>query len=347
MGDPVKTFNLFIAASPLHYLCARRIADLFCRGESNHLFYNREFLKSVVSPEGWDSVSYLPWPRHYPERGPFGRIRRTRKNLDMVIQRCSGAERILLHAPVIDTEATNYLINALRKEVPAGDFFVRLIPDGTLNIQRHPLGSVKELGQYVKKARRLIYPSLDYYAFRGCRTGADAQIVDRIYTLPGFSVEYDPAKVVELPSLVPAEVSGSAILESGTALVIGQPLTGHGHLVMEDMQVITQEIAGFLKAQGIEKIYYKKHPRDPIRELYHDSYQVLETEEPLETHLARHPYEVLISVRSTALVTGKLLIGDQCRVISFGLNRFRWASGKERVKLLGLYGALGIEMVEC
>ena len=76
--------NLFIAASPLHYYCSGIIARNFCENEANHLFFSREFIRNIITPEGWDSVEFLPWPRFHPKEGTFGKMRRTRENLDIV-----------------------------------------------------------------------------------------------------------------------------------------------------------------------------------------------------------------------------------------------------------------------
>ena len=242
--------NIFLIYSPLHYLAAESIAAHFGQNARNYLFFLKQEFKGVVDPSKWDAVEFLPWPRFYPEKGLFGTIRRTSNNLAVVGNVCAGASKIRLHTPVIDTEAVNYFINFLQGAHPEAKFSVRLLPDGLLNVQRHPLGLFKEMMQYFKKARRFIYPALNYYTFRGDRTGSDTKIVDRIYVLPGFPHEYDHSKTVEISLLKEGGDAGirTALGTTGKrALVLGQPLIAFNRFTKEDMQAVTMGIRTFIE----------------------------------------------------------------------------------------------------
>ncbi|NOY87396.1 MAG: hypothetical protein GXP52_08860 [Deltaproteobacteria bacterium] len=339
------TINLFMVASPLHYFCARIIAERFCRDEARHLFFTRDFLSKIVSEEGWDSVTYLPWPRFYPKGGIFGKICRTRENLDIVAGKCPDAGFIRLHAPVIDTEAVNYHINFLRHSFPEARFTVRLIPDGLLNVQRHPLGISKKIGQYLKKLRRLVFPSLNYYIFKGDRTGSDDPIVDRIYVLPDIPHEYQPSKIVELPSFYSESVQSTEDGDLRNALVLSQPMSSMGHLSDREVVSIAHGIHQFLDGAGIEDIHFKRHPRDPRRDFFLPDYHEIEPEKPLEDYLVNHPYKIVIGFSSTGLVTAKMILGGRCRVVSYGLDVVKEKGVEQRKKFERMLSDIGVEVV--
>lgn len=340
--------NIFLIYSPLHYLAAENIATNFERNTQNVLFYLKAEFRELVDMSKWDSAEFLPWPRFYPEKGLLGRLRRTRKNLDIVGSVCAGATDIRLHTPVIDTEAVNYLINFLPMLYPDAAFCVRLIPDGLLNVQRYPLGRFKEALQYCKKARRLVDPALDYYTFRGDRIGSDARIVDRIYVLPGFPHEYDPKKTIEI-SLQKAgesnDINATAkVSVTKRALVLGQPLTSKRFSV-EDMQSVTQGIRSFIDACGINEIEYKSHPRDPDKELYLNDYKEITIDRPLEAYLADNHFNLIIGVFSAALLTARLILPKSCRVVAYGTDVVRYKGNREKTSILSSFALLEVELV--
>lgn len=340
--------NIFLVYSPMHYLASETIATNFERDARNFLFFLKQEFESLVDRAKWGASGFLPWPRFYPEKGLFGRLRRTRKNLEIVAKVCAGASEIRLHAPVIDTEAINYLINFLQASYPTARFSVRLIPDGLLNIQRHPLGRFKEAWQYFRKVRRIVCPALDYHTFCGDRTGSDAKIVDRIYVLPGLPHEYDPAKTVEI-SLVKGSESSGIDTAAGTArkraLVLGQPLTAYKRFSVKEMQSVASGIHAFIEACGIDEVEYKAHPRDPGKELSHPDYKELTIESPLETYLATTHFDLIIGVFSAALLTARLILPKSCRVVAYGTDVMRYRGDRERVNILSTFSRLEVELV--
>lgn len=340
--------NIFLIYSPLHYLAAESIAAHFEQNQRNYLFFLKPEFKGLVDPSKWDALGFLPWPRFYPEKGLFGTIRRTRNNLAIVGRVCTGASEIRLHTPVIDTEAVNYFINYLKNTYPDAKFSVRLLPDGLLNVQRHPLGRLREMMQYCKKARRLIYPALNYFTFSGDRTGSDAKIVDRIYVLPGFPHEYDQAKTMEVSLLKgsgQSEMETSVVSADKRALVIGQTLIAFKRFTMEDMLSVSLGIRAFIDGCGIDDIEYKSHPRDPDREFGHPDYKELVIAGPLETYIATTPYNLVIGVCSTALLTARIILPKSCRVVAYGMNMMQYRSDKDKKNILSPFIALGVEIV--
>ncbi len=337
--------NIFLIYSPLHYLVAENIAANFEQTASNALFYLKEEFRNLVDTSKWDCVEFLPWPRFYPEKGVFGKIRRTRKNLEIVKNVCPGSSEIRLHTPVIDTEAVNYFINYLRKSIPAARFSVRLLPDGLLNVQRHPLGCIKELLQYGKKLRRLISPALDYYLFKGDRTGSDAAITDRIYVLKDFPHEYDPGKVVELSLQQGDSDGGSDLSRSRRALVLGQPLVAYDRFSVDGMRAVGLGIRAFIAACGINDVMYKSHPRDPDRDFSHPDYHELIISAPLETHLTAEQYDLVIGVCSTGLLTARMILPASCRVVAYGMDIMMYRGDSDKKNIEAPFVRLGVEMV--
>ena len=347
-GSESPVANIYLIYSPLHYLAAESIALNLEKNARNFLFFLKPEFEKLVDQSKWNATAFLPWPRFYPEKGFFGRMRRTKNNLAAVEKVCSGALEIRLHTPVIDTEAVNYFINSIQYSHPGAKFLVRLIPDGLLNIQRYPMGLLKEMLQYFKKLRRLLHPTLNYYTFSGDRIGSDAKIVDRIYTLRGFPHEYDLAKTVEISlfhlNVHPIEETTVGI-PNKRALVIGQDLIACKLFSVKDMHSVTLGIRALIAACGINDITYKLHPRDQQRELSHPDYKELVIDEPLETYMASNNYDLVISVVSTALLTARMILPDSCRVIAYGMNILKYRSERNKKNVESTFISLGIEMV--
>jgi hypothetical protein len=339
------TVNIFMVYSPLHCLCADQVARHFCQGDRNLLFYLKQGYADSVDHALWETVHYLPWPRFNPSPGLLGRHRRTLNNLNHVADLCKGAAIIRLHATVIDTEAVNYHINFLRRRFPKAQFNVRLFPDGVLNLRRHPLGRLKEYLQYFRMGRMLLSPSLCYHCLKGDRTGSDDPLVDRIYILPGLSHDYEPAKVLVLPPFQKAHKTDNCQRTDGTALVVGQPLVVYRRMTDDNMRAVSLGIKQYLLSQGIKRVVYKPHPRDRQHEYALEEYELLQIDKPLEQHFAETSYPIVISVCSTALLTARMILPPECRVIAYGLDCFIFRGEKDRSSLLGAFTSMGVEMV--
>lgn len=331
--------------SPLHCLCAELIVSHFERDAKNFLFYLKPGFGELVNPSLWNKISYLPWPRFYPMPGFLGRIRQTQQNLHAVAENCHGAQRIVLHTSVIDTEAVNYNINFLKKKFPQAEFKIRLFPDGLLNLKRHPLGLFKELLQYSRLLRRVICPDLHYYRFTGDRIGSDDAIVEKIYTFPRFPHQYSSAKVTCMPEFEKSDKISNRLPVLKSALVIGQPLIAYGRMSEQTVKVVTKGIYDYLLSCGVEQIFYKSHHRDNRKEFAMDEYQELIIKKPLEHHLKERPYDIVIGVCSTSLLTGKMILPSWCKVVSYGMDLMQFNNNKEKECLISIFNKLEVELI--
>ena len=338
---PRRTVALFFVASPLHYLAARVVARHFEAGSRCIVVPYRPGARQFVREADWDAVAYAPWPRFDPLPGPLGRHRRLLANIRDVAAVVGPCDTLLIHSPVFDTEAINYFLRALPRRCGAGTMHARILPDGLMNVARHPLNPARRAAQYLRKLRRLISPQLDYWCFGGDRIGSEAPFVDRIYTLAGFPHDYPPEKVVSLPPLAGGE--GGAT--SDTALIVGQPLVSIGALTQAEHDAICARIVDWLRARGIERVTYKAHPRDHAHEMRVPGAELLEITEPLESHMAAHPYRAVIGINSTALYLARQIYGPEVPVVSFGNDKVHFKNPDQRETAIRLMNSLGIQQL--
>ncbi|GAB3553866.1 hypothetical protein GCM10027343_41220 [Noviherbaspirillum agri] len=249
---------------------------------------------------------------------------------------------MILHSAVFDTEAINYFLRALPAAANARQMYARILPDGLISIRRYPLSLAKRMFQWTRKLRRLFAPELDYQCFSGDRIGSDAAFCDRIYTVANLPCEYPKGKVCVLPPLVdpnPSVQHGIA----RRALVIGQPLTGTGLLSSHDMAEITNRIRDWLFRQGIDDVDYKSHPKDPAHELSHPSYRVIDPACALESYMASTYYDVVVGVRSSALLFARQIYPTSVHVLAFGWDKICFKSKQEKEDMQRAFSASGIE----
>ncbi|MFZ5580858.1 MAG: hypothetical protein ACOZAQ_10425 [Pseudomonadota bacterium] len=335
--------SVYFVASPLQYLAARRIAEDHEADARQILIHYKRGVTPVVRAEDWDASAYMPWPRFEPLPGPFGRLRRLRRNLREVAGLIGQTEEIHLHSAVFDTEAINYFVRGLPRLTGAKTLRARILPDGIISIRRYPLTLAKRLAQCLRKLRRLAAPELDYACFSGDRIGSDAPFVDRIYTLAGLPHEYPAAKTLTLAPLT--RTAEGAMPRR--ALVVGQPLHGAGLMERADMEATSASIEQWLREQGIGEIVYKPHPKDPNRELMRPGYRLLEIGEALESHLAHTPYTHVVGARSSALPLARQILGPRARIAAFGWNRLRFKNDGERIAMESAFDAAGVERYPC
>lgn len=333
---------VYFVASPLHYLAARRVALDHEAGARQVLVCYRPALASMIHHEDWDAVVLMPWPRFDPLPGLFGRLRRTLANLRLVAGAVGRADELVLHSPVYDTEAINYFLHALPVLTGATRRQVRILPDGLLNLSRHPLNAAKHLAQHLRGLRRLASPLLHFTPFGGDRIGSDAPFVDRIYVLDGFSHPYPEAKVVRLAPLVQRAAAAGL---PPRALVVGQPLVAVGLLSEAERAILAERVDEWLAGLGLSEVHYKAHPRESEGGgLGRPRYQRLTIDEPLEAYLARVPYQVVVGCCSTALYTARQIGGSEMRIAAFGVERVRFKTPDARDNALSLIRQLGIEL---
>lgn len=344
--SPSKKVAVYFVASPLQYLAARQIAEHFEKGARQVLIWYQPGVRQAVREDEWDACSYMPWPRHKPLPGPFGRHRRLRENIRLVAGLIGKCDELVLHSAVFDTEAINYFLDALPRLSGARSMHARILPDGLISIRRYPLSPVKRLLQRLRKVRRLFAPELNYRCFSGDRIGSDAAFCDRIYVMPGLPCEYPSGKVQTLPPLASTSTGRAGSGRAKRALVIGQPLAGAGLLSQEDSHAVTLQIHEWLVREGIEEVDYKGHPKDRKQELRHPDYRVINPEGVLESYLASMEYDVVIGVRSSALLFARFIYQDRVRILSFGWNRVRFKSEREKEDMTKAFGLCKVERVE-
>ena len=337
---------LYFVASPLQYLAARRIAEDFEPGARQVLVWYKPGVTPIVRQADWDAATYMPWPRWEPLPGPFGRLRRQRDNIRLVAGLVGRCDTLHIHSAVFDTEAINYFLRALPKACGAREMKARILPDGLISIRRYPLNFAKRLAQYARKLRRLVAPELDYWCFSGDRIGSDAPFCDRIYVIPGLPHEYPADKTVTLPPLVRPAAGQPDRARSGErrALVIGQPLVGAGLMQAADRDAVSDEIHAWLAAQGIDRIFYKGHPKDPELELNRPDYSVITLDEALEVHLANTPYDAIVGVRSSALLFARQTSPADVPVVAFGWDRIRFKSPDEKRQMRDAFRLTGVSL---
>ncbi|MDH5426177.1 MAG: alpha-2,8-polysialyltransferase family protein [Gammaproteobacteria bacterium] len=336
---------MFFIASPLHLICARILATTVYRGETNRLFYLKPDIEKLINTSYWSSIDYLPWARHYPLAGLFGRFRRIIANANIVKARGRNAQQITLIMPVIDSEAYNYNISIAKNIMNGVTPEVHLLPDGLLNIRRHEQGKIREFAKVLRKFRRLFVPELNYHLFRGDRTGADDPIVTKIYTFPGFPNEYDKQKVIELDFRGAFKTHQHADINQHKALVIGQPLCALGVLSEKNLKTIADKIQEHIRDLGITEIDYKGHPRDKRNELCCNHYRPLTIEQPLENYIFENPYKVIIGINSTTLILSKLVLDDICEVVSCYPDLVLHRKANELDENTALFRSTGVKVI--
>jgi len=335
--------HLFFVSSPLHLICANVLASTIMKNKCCRLFFLKPELENMISNHIWESVSFLPWPRHFPVKGLFGRHRRTLNNLKLVRESVYNAEFITLYMPVIDSEAYNYNI-LLAKSITGVLPEVCLIPDGLLNIRKYDQGRIREIGKLFRKLRYLISPSLNYYLFKGDRTGSDDSIVKKIYVFPNIPNEYDAKKTVSL-DIVDAIQKGKVTENNiDKALIVGQPLSTNNGFDDKGIDMVSEAIYDTLNDFGISKVDYKPHPRDKNKCLFKEGYNELDLDIPLEFYLIDNPYKVVIGVYSTALLMVRLL-DETCSVISIYPDLVRYKKVGMSRDILNLFEQAGVQII--
>lgn len=339
----LRTVAVYFVASPLQYLAARRVATHFERGARQVLVWYKPGVGPVVQREHWDAATYMPWPRWEPLPGLFGRLRRLRENLRVVANLVGNCDVLHIHSAVFDTEAVNYFLKALPKACGASESRGRILPDGIISVRRYPLTRRRRAAQWLRKLRRLAAPELDYWRFSGDRIGSDAPFCDRIYVLPNLPHEYPATKAVELPPLV--ESSATRPATPPRALVIGQPLVSSGLMTTDDANALAVHISDWLTEQGIEEVHYKAHPKDPRHGLIQSHYRVIELEQPLETWMSTQHYDIVVGVRSSALLFAGQIYEKGTRVVAFGWDRVTFESEHEQRSMAAAFRACGVEIL--
>ena len=295
-------------------------------------------LQELVSDPIWDTSLYMPWPRYEPCPGFFGVSKRLLSNIELVEKTIEKKTNIYCFAATFDTEAVNYFINFFKKNSINCSF--SLIPDGALNLIRHPQSLTSRLLKILRIFRLLYSKNMRYTFYGGDRLGADADFVKSIYVISGVKTEYNQKKVIQLKPFSLNKLI--KIRQTKRAIIIGQPLTGYKLIDQKQLMKISKEIKEWSFAQGIEEVFYKSHPKDNEENLYEEGYKLLQESMIIENFLSKNFFDYVVGVHSSVLIYAKQIYGNQTEVISFGLDKLKFKNQNLKLKLYNLYDELGI-----
>ncbi|WP_330927293.1 polysialyltransferase family glycosyltransferase [Candidatus Sororendozoicomonas aggregata] len=242
----------------------------------------------------------------------------------------------------------NYIIDRAVSQYGAENVTFNIIPDGSSNIAIEYFSSERKKARVQK--RRVSWLdrayNLRYTPYSGDKRGILSDIVNKIYTIPGLSHEYPPAKCEALP--VPRDT-----LKVGNgkkkALILGQTLCNDQLMSSLEELEVKKKIINFLSCENVESIYYLPHTVAKIYkipyELMIDGAQLVNSDKPFELYMLDEQFDYIISVYSTALITAKLFFGHRTRVVSIGSGLVS-ASTTDFFTNFSLYNEIGIEVIQ-
>jgi hypothetical protein len=314
-----RILNLYIVESRFQALVALMVA----RSQPEHehrLFY---FLESIG-----DFTRQFPFVEsvflgHRLRKGLWKKPRSLRRMVNTVVDVALQGEpptTVHYHCANLKTPLLNYPLHALKQALPNALLTVNILTDGTSNFKRRHL-SEKAQRKLRKIAQRPIplLLGLRFTLFNRERFGIDADIIDKIYLLPGAPHQYDLSKVVDMP-IVDLGLPAAHANDETRALVIGEKLTERNWLAPEDEQRIALQLAELIAATGITHIDYVPHPTATHLDLWQDHYTRVDTKDPIELRIMQHRYPLICGIASTALFTARLLQPADGRTISAGLQ---------------------------
>ena len=155
-----------------------------CRRKTVLVCYKPD-LKDISTDSIWDTIIYMPWPRYQPLPGPFGVSKRLLRNIHMISKVVGDNPTIHCFSATYDNEAVNYFIYFFKKYSLNCSF--SLIPDGALNLVRHPQTLANRLLKTFRVFRSLYSKEIRYTFYKGDRLGADANFIKSIYILNGLN----------------------------------------------------------------------------------------------------------------------------------------------------------------
>jgi hypothetical protein len=90
---------------------------------------------------------------------------------------------------------------------------------------------------------------------------------------------------------------------------------------------------------------YKAHPKDPVQELRHSDYRLIEPTGALESYLAETQYAAVVGVRSSALMFARQIYPATVQVRAFGWDRVRFKSQQERDDMKKAFVMCGVTVL--
>jgi hypothetical protein len=320
-----KTLNLFVVESRFQALVALMIARNQPESD-NRVFYVQEDIGAFTQQFPFVRSVFLG---NKIRHGICKRARTLKQRVNRLCSEVTAAgatTHIHYHCANLKTPLLNYPIAALKKQFPNSNITVNIITDGTSNFKRKSMSDKAAQRLQLLSQRKLYrWLGLNFTLFNRERFGIDADIVQRIYLLPGAPHEYDASRVVAVPiedlSLPATQTHSVNHMHDGLrALVIGEKLTERGWLTTDNEQRISADIAQLLHDNGIIDIDYVPHPTATHLDLWQDHYTRVITQDPIELRLMQHRYTVIFGIASTALFTARLLQPKDGKTISIGLH---------------------------
>ena len=266
-----------------------------------------------------------------PCSGLFRRQRSVKRVMNQVlaaIRQFPNARDIHLHTTKLQGPLFNYYVNFLRKQLPQATLHFNIITDGAFNFHRGNM-TQSDIRTMAHKDGNLLYRlfGLEFFPYSGDRFGIEADVIEKIYLLPKAPHEYDlkrsaGSRVLDIPIVDLGLAKKSASAEK-RGLVIGEKLLDKQYLSEEEEKQVAETIGNLMKAQGITQVDYVKHPLADHPSLRLAWYNDLVIDGPVEIAIMENAYSIIAGVRSTGLFTARLLAGQECNVVSVGIDLCR------------------------
>lgn len=319
-----RTVCVYFTKTELEALSAEIIAGTYESDSDNYLVHQDGGEPNLVRPESFSGVILVKYEKNKGKYQEKKSVLKVLQSLRSRIEEDGMAPRAVhLHMPRISTSRSNYAIRFCRDVFPLAEFDVRIIPHGLVSVAINPLG-FREMLRYMKRKWHpvhLLLPGLSYTLPKGDLIGGLDPRVGRVYTFAGMSAPFPKEKIYELVGARDYLLNAPSSPEAKMAIVVGQPLVKNGNMAREKMSVVTTEIRRWLEDNGYENIYYSKHPRSgDLLDLFHGDYEILDQQGAIEVLLCKMQPQVVISCYSTALATGRAILGDGIQALSFGLE---------------------------
>ena len=341
-----NSISVYFVKTELESLAAEMIAEQEGSDGANLLMHSGAARPYFMNPDIFSCISSFSQEN---TKGILKEKRSIYKSLqhleDHIRKINSNPEIIYIHLPRLSTSKTNYAINFLISSFPCSTVQVRLIPHGvaTTNLININLSKRLKLIRRKFSPSRIFIPKIKYYPPSHDLVGGLDDIVDRVYTFQGITTPYPQEKVVEPTGLREPLRNTQKTSIGRTAVIIGQPLLDNNLITEQNHTIITQRIKSWLKDNNFQTIYYSEHPRSKgQRDFFQEDYKILNQEGAIEIALCEIQPDVVISCFSTALVTAKVLFGDQIQALSFGLAD---SLSEQKDSLSALFKRLNIELL--
>ncbi len=354
-GD--QSVNLFLLQTELQCLAYQSIQKHLEPNSRNALFTTvKSVYNHLVSSEA--SVTLISKVSH----GWIGRLLTLRRNLKRIKQAIGfpAPPNIYYHVSRIDSLFSNLVIAYLQFHFPNSEVKVRLIPDGAINIFSTQISShkIEKLKYWDRDISFRLFSDLSVTPFSGDELGANAPFVDRIYSFKGVNTHYPQEKIcnIKFPELLnnsiehPGDIkriNRASDTDFKRAVVIGQNFLQLGTASTDYVSDVSRAIENVLNGLGITSIDYVPHPRSAKKEFWCDHFNWVECDVLcVEQLIAGGEYTHVISCYSSGLLNSKLIMGDDIRAISVGIDMFPFRNEQQRLKLRQAYLTSGIELVD-